>query len=77
MVTAVALVAVTVSVDALPDAIEDGLAVIVTFGIGGCVTVMVTGRDVALPPAPFAVAVYVVVEVGETTCGPPVAAGSV
>jgi hypothetical protein len=50
----VALVAVTVKVDELPDVIEVGLAVMLTVGAGDTVTVVPAE---ALPPAPVAVAV--------------------
>ena len=59
----VALAAVTVNVDDLPDVIEAGLAVMVTVGAGVTVTV---ARAEVLPPVPVAVAVYVVVTVGLT-----------
>jgi hypothetical protein len=55
-VTPVALVAVTVNVDELPEAIEVGLAVMATVGATAGVTVTVVPAD-ALPPAPVAVAV--------------------
>jgi hypothetical protein len=50
----VAFVATTVNVDVLPDAIEDGLAVMVTVSTGTTVTVT---SAVALPPGPVAVIV--------------------
>jgi predicted S18 family serine protease len=56
IVTWVAFTAVTVSVDEPPDAIEAGLAVIVTPGGGFAVTVTVVAAEV-LPPAPVAIAV--------------------
>jgi len=55
-VTCVALVAVTVSVDELPEAIEAGLAVMVTVGFVGGTTVTVAVAD-AVPPVPVAVVV--------------------
>jgi hypothetical protein len=67
----VALVAVTVKVDELPELIEVGLAVMLTVGDAATVTVAVA--VVVFPPAPVAVAVYVVVTVGLTACVPPVA----
>jgi hypothetical protein len=54
MVTAVAFVAATVSVDEAPAATEVGFAVMVTDGPVPTVTVAVA---VVFPPAPFAVAV--------------------
>jgi hypothetical protein len=73
-VTPVALAAATVNVDDPPGAIEPGLAAIVTVGAGvvddPIVTVVVAE---VFPPAPVAVAVYVVVAVGLTDCVPPVA----
>jgi hypothetical protein len=67
MVTVLALVAATVNVDDPPGAIELGLAVIVTVGDGLTAppTVTVVVAEV-FPPAPVAVAVYVVVAVGLT-----------
>ncbi len=53
-VTPVALVAVTVNVDELPEAIEVGFAVMVTVAAWFTVTVAVA---VVLPPVPVAVAV--------------------
>jgi hypothetical protein len=50
----VALVAVTVKVDELPDVIEAGFAVMLTVGAGDTVTVVLAE---AFPPAPVAVAV--------------------
>jgi hypothetical protein len=70
-VTAVAFAALTVSVEDPPEAIEDGLAEMLTVGADAMVTVAVA---VALPPVPVAVAVYVVdAVVGLTDCVPPVA----
>ena len=70
-VTAVAFAALTVSVEDPPEAIEDGLAEMLTVGADAMVTVAVA---VALPPVPVAVAVYVVdAAVGLTDCVPPVA----
>jgi hypothetical protein len=66
----VAFVAVTVKVDEPPEAIEIGFAAMLTVGGGFEVTVMVALAEV-FPPAPFAVAVYVVVTVGLTACVPP------
>ncbi len=71
MVTLVALVAVTVSVDGPPEATVVGLAEMLTVGAPATVT---TAVAVFVPPVPVAVAVYVVVEVGLTTCDPPAAA---
>jgi hypothetical protein len=68
--TAVALVAVTVSVEELPEVIDVGLAAILTVG-AGLVTVTVAPAE-TFPPVPVAVAVYVVVAVGLTDCVPPV-----
>jgi hypothetical protein len=73
METWVVLVAVTESVDELPDAIAAGLAVMLTVG-GGVVepvTVTVAAAD-TLPETPVATAVYVVVLAGLTACVPPV-----
>ena len=55
-VTALALVAVTVSVDEFPDAIDAGFAVMVTVGAGFGVTVTIAVALV-VPPGPAAVAV--------------------
>jgi hypothetical protein len=65
----VALAAVTVKVDELPELIEVGLALMLTVGDAATITVVVA---VVLPPVPVAVAVYVVVTVGLTACVPPV-----
>ena len=65
-----ALDAVTLNIDELPEMIEVGLAVILTFGVGFGVTVTVVLAD-DLPPLPIATAVYVVVAVGLTSCVPP------
>jgi hypothetical protein len=54
IVTRVAFVAVTDKVEELPEAIEVGLADMLTVGAALIVTVVVA---VALPPAPVAVAV--------------------
>lgn len=54
-VTAVALLAVTVSVEELPEVIEVGFAAILTIG-AGLVTVTVALAEI-FPPAPVAVAV--------------------
>ena len=72
IVTVVALVAITVKVEEPPDAMDVGLAVMLTVGAGGVagVTVTVVLAE-ALPPAPVAVAVYVVVTVGLTGWVPP------
>jgi hypothetical protein len=71
IVTEVALVAVTVNVDELPNAIDCGFAAMVTVGVGGCMTV--TKADaVAVPPAPVTIAVYVAFLVGLTISVPPV-----
>jgi hypothetical protein len=69
----VALVALTESVDELPDAIVVGLAAIVTVGggFGAAVTVTVAVAE-TLPVPPAATAVYVVVLAGLTACVPPV-----
>jgi hypothetical protein len=56
MVTVVALVAVMVSVEELPAAIDAGLAVMVIVGLVGAATVTLMVA-VAVPPAPVAVAV--------------------
>ena len=53
-ITWVALLAVTVKVDELPELIEGGLAVMVTVGDAATVTVVVA---VVVPPVPVAVAV--------------------
>jgi hypothetical protein len=55
-VTAVAFVAVTVSVDEFPETIDVGFAAIVTVGAGFVVTVTVAVA-VVVPPGPIAVAV--------------------
>ena len=70
-VTAVALLAVTVNVEELPEVIEVGSAAILTLG-AGLVTVTVALAEI-FPSAPVEVAVYVVVAVGFTDCVPPVA----
>jgi hypothetical protein len=70
-VTWVALLAVTESVDELPDPIEEGLAVMLTVGGGLAATVTVAVAD-TFPETPVAVAVYVVVLAGVTGCVPPV-----
>jgi phage shock protein PspC (stress-responsive transcriptional regulator) len=64
------LVAITVSVEELPEVIDVGLAVMLTVG-AGLVTVTVALAEI-FPPVPVAVAVYVVVAVGATDCVPPV-----
>lgn len=69
--TCVALVALTESVDELPDPIAVGLAVMLTVGRGLAATVTVAVA-VAFPETPAAVAVYVVVLAGLTACVPPV-----
>ena len=56
MVTEVALVALTVRVEEPPAVIVDGLAVMLTIGAAGGVTVTVAVADL-VPPAPVAVAV--------------------
>jgi hypothetical protein len=76
IVTWLALDAVTVSKEELPETIVVGFAVMLTAGVGTGVTVRVAVA-VVLPPGPFAVAVYVVVEVGLTLCVPPLAVGIV
>jgi hypothetical protein len=68
----VALVAVTVKMDELPAVTAVGFAAIVTVGAGFAATVTVAVAEV-FPPAPLAVAVYVVVTGGETDCVPPLA----
>jgi hypothetical protein len=73
-VTCVAFIAVAVKVDELPEVIEAGFAVMVIVGAGFGVTVTAVLADV-FPPAPVAVAVYVVVAVGLTACVPPLACG--
>jgi hypothetical protein len=67
------LAAETVNVDEVPEAIEVGLATMLTVGAGfePTFTVTVTVAEV-FPPAPVAVAEYVVVAVGLTDCVPPV-----
>ncbi|MGB8477374.1 MAG: hypothetical protein WCE63_00855 [Acidobacteriaceae bacterium] len=75
-VTCVAFLAVTVKTEELPLAIDVGLALIVTVGapeVPPVPTVIVTDAE-AVPPAPVAFAVYVVVEVGLAENAPPVAA---
>jgi hypothetical protein len=73
-VTEVAFVAATVRVDEPPAVIEPGFAVIVTVGGAGGVDVMVTVAVAdAVPPAPVAVAVYVVVAFGLADSVPPFA----
>jgi hypothetical protein len=71
METWVALVALTESVDELPGAIAEGVAVMLTVGGGLAVTVTVAVADTG-PETPVAVAVYVVVLAGLTACVPPV-----
>jgi hypothetical protein len=68
----VALVAATVKVEEFPAVIDVGLATRVTAGIDGVVTVTTAVAEAA-PPAPLALAVYVVVAVGLTTWLPPLA----
>jgi hypothetical protein len=69
----VALLAVTVNVEELPDVTDVGLAAIATVGTGFVDALTVTvAVEVAEPPAPVAVAVYVVVADGLTACVPPV-----
>jgi hypothetical protein len=58
-------------VDEPPETIEAGFAVMLTVGAGFGVTVRVVVA-VTFPPAPVAVAVYVVVAAGLTACIPPV-----
>ena len=70
MVTAVAFVAATVRVEALPSITVFGFAVIVTVGAGFAETVTVVAAW-TVPPGPVAVAVYVVLEIGLTDCTPP------
>jgi hypothetical protein len=78
-VTVVAFVAVTLTLDELPLAMVVGLAVTVTVGAPvdpfdpPVVTVIITLAE-AVPPAPVAVAVYVVAEVGLADTAPPPAA---
>ena len=67
---AVAFVDVHDNVDDPPCAIDVGLAFNVHVGIGWAVTVM-TREHVLVPPGPVAVAVYVVVAVGDTLREPP------
>jgi hypothetical protein len=69
--TCVAFVAVTVSVDEVPAVIVAGLALIVTVGGVMLPPTETTTWAVAVPPAPVAVAVYVVVAPGVTDCVPP------
>jgi predicted membrane-bound spermidine synthase len=74
IVTPVALVAATVNVDDPPGLIDVGLAAMVIVGEGVVEDPKVTVVDAEVfPPAPIAVAVYVVVVVGLTDCVPPVA----
>ena len=56
-VTCVAFVAVTVSVDELPELTEVGLAVMLTVGAAAAGTTVTVAVAVAVPPAPVAVAV--------------------
>lgn len=70
--TCVAFVAATVRVDELPAVIVAGFALIDTVGGGTLAPTETTAWAVAVPPAPFAVAVYVVVALGATDCVPPV-----
>lgn len=68
-----ALAALTVSIDELPDAIAEGLAVMLTVGGGLVELVTVTLAEAeTFPEAPVATAVYVVVLAGLTACVPPV-----
>jgi hypothetical protein len=77
-VTFVAFVTVTVTTDEAPFAIEVGLAVIVPVGADvppdDPVDMVIVTDAEAEPPAPVAVAVYVVAEVGLTDTAPPPAA---
>jgi hypothetical protein len=66
----VAFVATTVSVAVFPLTTDVGLAVMLTVGFGPARTVTVACA-VMLPPAPVAVAWYVVVDFGVTACVPP------
>jgi hypothetical protein len=56
-VTCVALAAVTVRVDELPELMRVGLAAIATVGAGGGRITVTAAVAVAVPPAPIAVAV--------------------
>jgi hypothetical protein len=69
-VTVVAFVALTLRSDEFEAVIEEGVAAIVTVGDGFGVTV-IRMELVLLPPAPVAVAVYVVDAAGLTVCVPP------
>jgi hypothetical protein len=74
-VTDVALLAVTVSVEEPSEVIDVGLAAMETVGAGFVVALTVTvAVEAIVPPAPVAVAVYVVVADGLTDCVPPVVA---
>jgi hypothetical protein len=71
--TWVAFAAITINVDEAPEVTDVGLAVILTVGAtAGGSTVTVTVAE-AFPPAPVAVAVYVVLAAGVTVCVPPAA----
>jgi hypothetical protein len=72
-VTLVAFVAWTFRVEKPPGAINAGVAEMLTVGAPTAATVTVVPAE-ALPPAPVADAVYVVVAEGVTVCVPPVAA---
>jgi hypothetical protein len=69
--TWVALAAVTVSVSEPPELIELFAADIDTVGFGELVVTVIVVWAVVLPLELVAVAVYVVVEVGETVMFPP------
>jgi hypothetical protein len=70
--TAVALAAVTVSVDEPPAVIDAGLAAICTVTAGVVDVTVTTAVAVTVPPVPDAFAVYVVVAAGVTAFVPPV-----
>jgi hypothetical protein len=64
-------VAVTDSVDELPEVIEAGFAARVTVGDGFAMPTVTVTLAEAVPPVPVAVAVYVVVEIGAAVAVPP------
>ena len=64
------MVAVTVRTEDDPTIMDVGFAEMETVGAPGAVTVTVAVAE-KVPAAPVAVAVYVVVDVGDTDCDPP------
>ena len=67
----VEFVVVHVSVEEEPETIEVGEATRVQDGAFGTSVIVTVATQVTVPPAPVAVKVYVVVELGETEAEPP------